>query len=96
MREASEHPNFYVKISGLGTTAKNPEWATNDIRPYVEFAFEHFGVDRCFCGGDWPVSLLAGSYSGTWKIYREVIGSLLNEEQQHKVYCENAVAFYQL
>jgi L-fuconolactonase len=96
MREASRHPNFYAKISGLGTTTKNPEWAKNDIQPYVEFAFEHFGVERCFCGGDWPVSLLAGSYSGTWKIYREVIGSLLNEEQQHKVYCENAVAFYQL
>jgi len=96
MREASRHPNFYAKISGLGTTTKNPEWAKNDIQPYVEFAFEHFGVERCFCGGDWPVSLLAWSYSGTWKIYREVIGSLLNEEQQHKVYCENAVAFYQL
>lgn len=96
MKEASKHPNFYVKISGLGTTSKNPEWSQKDIQAYVEFVLEHFGVDRCFCGGDWPVSLLAGSYSRTWKIYCKVIDALLNEEQQEKVYFENAVAFYQL
>lgn len=96
MKEASKNPNFYAKISGLGTTSKNPQWSKNDIRPYIEFVLEHFGVDRCFCGGDWPVSLLAGSYSRTWKIYREVLDSLLNEEEQQKVYSENAVAFYQL
>jgi L-fuconolactonase len=96
MKEAAKNPNFYAKISGLGVTAKNPEWSREDIQPYVEFVLEYFGIDRCFCGGDWPVSLLAGSYSRTWNIYGEVFNSLLNEEQQQKVYYENAVAFYQL
>lgn len=96
MKEASKNKNFFAKISGLGTTAKNPQWSASDIKPYVEFVLEHFGVDRCFCGGDWPVSLLAGSYSRTWNIYREVLDSLLNEEEQQKVYFKNAVAFYQL
>jgi L-fuconolactonase len=96
MKEAAKYPNFYAKISGLGTTAKNVEWSKDDIQPYIEFVLEYFGVDRCFCGGDWPVSLLAGSYSQTWSIYHEVLDSLLNEEQQQKVYYENAIAFYQL
>lgn len=96
MKEASKHKNFYAKISGLGITAKNAEWSASDIRPYVEFVLEHFGVDRCFCGGDWPVSLLAGSYKRTWNIYREVLESLLNEKEQQKVYYKNAVAFYRL
>jgi L-fuconolactonase len=96
MKEAAKSPNFYAKISGLGTTSKNPEWSKDDVQPYLEFVLEHFGVDRCFCGGDWPVSLLAGSYSRTWSIYREVLDLLLNEEQRQKVYYENAVAFYQL
>jgi L-fucono-1,5-lactonase len=96
MKEASGRKNFFAKISGLGTTSKNPQWSKNDIQPYVEFVFEHFGIDRCFCGGDWPVSLLAGSYSRTWNIYTEVIDDLLNEEQRGKVYYKNAVAFYQL
>jgi L-fuconolactonase len=96
MKEAAKHQNFYAKISGLGTTTKNPHWSKNDIQPYVAFVLENFGVDRCFCGGDWPVSLLAGSYSRTWGIYRDVLGSLLNEEQQQKVMYQNAVDFYQL
>ena len=96
MKEASKNKNFFAKISGLGTTAKNPQWSASDIKPYVEFVLEHFGVDRCFCGGDWPVSLLAGNYTRTWNIYREVLDSLLNEEEQQKVYYKNAVAFYQL
>lgn len=96
MREASKHRNFYAKISGLGTACNNSNWTMDDIKPYVEFILENFGTDRCFCGGDWPVSLLAGSYSRTWKIYREVLESLLNEEQKDKVYHQNAIDFYQL
>ncbi|HWJ90991.1 MAG TPA: amidohydrolase family protein [Flavisolibacter sp.] len=96
MKEASKHENFYVKISGLGTAAKNVQWSEDDIKPYVEFAFEHFGTDRCFCGGDWPVSLLAGDYSRTWKTYQNVLGALLTEEEQQNVYGNNAVAFYRL
>lgn len=96
MAEAAKHPNFYAKISGLGVTAKNPEWSKDDIQPYVEFVLEHFGVDRCFCGGDWPVSLLAGTYSRTWSIYRKALDSLLNEKERQKIYWQNAVAFYQL
>lgn len=96
MREAARNPNFYAKISGLGVTSKNPEWSKDDIKPYIEFVLEHFGVDRCFCGGDWPVALLAGSYSKTWQVYRDVLNSLLNEEQKQKVYFRNAFDFYQL
>ena len=96
MAEAAAHPNFYAKISGLGTTAKKAGWGAEDIRPYVAFALEKFGEDRCFCGGDWPVSLLAGSYASTWTVYKEVISSLVDEEQQQKLYAENAVKFYRL
>jgi len=96
MKEAATRKNIYAKISGLGTCSKMMNWNANHIQPYIEFVFEHFGIDRCFCGGDWPVSLLAGSYIKTWEVYQEVIGKLLSEEQQDKVYNENAVEFYQL
>lgn len=96
MQEAAKLPNFYAKISGLGTVTRKADWTAEDIKPYVAFALENFGEDRCFCGGDWPVSLLAGSYSRTWEKYKEVIDSLLNEAQRKKVYAENAVSFYKL
>ena len=97
MTTAAKHPRFYAKISGLGTTAGNPQgWTSGDIKPYVAFVLEKFGVERCFCGGDWPVSLLAGSYANTWKIYRAVLSDLLDDEAKEKVYCRNAQLFYRL
>lgn len=96
MKEASRHPNFYAKISGLGTAAKKAHWSAEDIKPCLEFIFRQFGAERCFCGGDWPVSLLAGDYTGTWEAYREAIDSLLNGEDRENVYGKNAVLFYNL
>jgi L-fuconolactonase len=95
--EASKHPNFFVKISGLGTTCNNPAlWNADNIKPYIEFVLENFGSNRCFCGSDWPVSLLACSYDDTWTIYRNTTETLLNEEEQEKVFYTNAKAFYGL
>jgi len=97
MKEAAKNQSFYVKISGLGNACKNNNnWTANDIKPYIEFAFENFGADRCFCGGDWPVSLLAESFTNTWKAYIEVISNLLTEQEQEKVFYINAQKFYQL
>ena len=96
MSEASKHKNFYVKISGLGTTTKKQDWSAEDIKPYIEFVLEKFGEDRCMMGGDWPVALLAGSYRKTWTNYKTVIDSLLHGEAKDKVYYKNAVQFYDL
>jgi L-fuconolactonase len=97
MQEAALHENFFVKISGLGTASKNSEgWKAADVAPYIDFAARHFGEDRCFCGGDWPVALLAGSYAKTWGIYLEVIRGLLSPGVQDKWLYQNAVRCYKL
>ncbi len=97
MKEAAQHKNFYVKISGLGITSGNGEnWTANDIKPYIAYVIEQFGIDRCFCGGDWPVSLLAGSYTQTWTNYTTVINELVNTEAQQKIFTTNAKKFYKL
>ncbi|MCB0566159.1 MAG: amidohydrolase family protein [Phaeodactylibacter sp.] len=97
MIEAAKHDNLFQKISGLGTTTGNLEgWATDDIQPYVEFVLEHFGTDRCFCGGDWPVSRLAGEYARTWGIYKKLLTRILSTEGQEKVFYRNANTFYKL
>jgi hypothetical protein len=104
MKNAASHPNFYAKISGLGTTVNNPNgWTAEDVRPYIEFAIEQFGENRCFCGGDWPVSLLAGSYSKSWTIYHSVLSELLDEKgckklcqemRLNSIICKNAYLNY--
>lgn len=95
--EVATHPNTYGKISGLGTTiGKGEDWSMDDIKPYVEFALAKFGTDRCFCGGDWPVSLLAGSYSHAWSVYKQTLSSLLDEKEVEKILYDNAKQFYRL
>jgi len=95
MKEAAQHKNFYAKISGLGTTTqKGTNWTADDIKPYVAFALQQFGTDRCFLGGDWPVSLLAGSYTNAWKNYLTVIDELLPVAERSKIYYHNAANFY--
>ena len=97
MQEASAHSNFYAKISGLGTASGNFKgWTKNDLQSYVEFALKHFEYNRCFCGGDWPVSLLAGKYSAIWNAYREILASLLTEKEQEQVLYHSAKDFYKI
>ena len=98
MEEVAKHENFHAKISGLGTVTKKKEggWGAADLKPFVEFALEHFGEDRCFCGGDWPVSLLAGGYARTWKTYVTLVEELLSPAGQEKVLYKNAKQFYSL
>jgi L-fuconolactonase len=97
MKAAASHKNFYVKISGLGTCSKKGSaWSADDIEPYVEFVLKHFGENRCCCGGDWPVSLLAGSYHETWQQYLKVLSKRLRDADLQKVVHDNAVTFYNL
>lgn len=97
MEEAAHHKNLYAKISGLGTASGNFENRTaDDIKPYVEFALQHFGTDRCFCGGDWPVSMLVNNYIQSWQITKDIVDSLLNETERNKVFFSNANEFYNL
>jgi L-fuconolactonase len=96
MSEAAKNKNFYVKISGLGTSSGKENWTADDIKPYIELAFDKFGVDRCVCGGDWPVSLLSTGYTTTWNIYKEAINSLLDKDDADKVFYKNAKKFYDL
>lgn len=95
MQTAAAHSNFYAKISGLGTASGNPGgWNKEDLQPYIEFVLQHFGSQRCFCGGDWPVSLLAGSYTNIWTAYREILAELLTAEEQEQVLYHSALNFY--
>ncbi|MCO5236351.1 MAG: amidohydrolase family protein [Chitinophagaceae bacterium] len=97
IREISSNGKVYAKISGLGTASGNPAgWTAEDITPCIEYVLEKFGTDRCFCGGDWPVSTLAGSYTMHWQRYTEIIHQLLKAEDAEKVFFKNASVFYRL
>ena len=94
---AAQHKNIHAKISGLAlATGKFETWTSADIQASIEYALEQFETDRCFCGGDWPVSLLAGGFVKSINAYREIIENCLPIIDQEKVYFKNATLFYQL
>jgi L-fuconolactonase len=68
LARAAANPNVYAKVSGL-TPASGAldDWTAEDLRPFVEYAFEQFGPDRLMFGTDWPVSELAGGYLKVWE-----------------------------
>jgi L-fuconolactonase len=97
IKVAAQNKNFFAKISGLGTASGSFDGRTaNDIKPYVEYALDHFTTDRCLVGGDWPVSALANTYANTWKITKGIINDLANDKEQEQIYFANANSFYNL
>lgn len=97
MKDISSNRNVHAKISGLGTASGNSSrWQAADILPYINYALETFGADRCLLGGDWPVSKLAGSYAKHWEVYTGIINSLLTGADAENVYWMNASRFYDL
>jgi len=98
MKEASGIPSVHVKISGLGTIQRPPGMTLSEaIRPAVAIALETFGTQRCFCGGDWPISLMDASYSGTWAAYKETVDSIIGDSaSDERILYDNATYFYRL
>jgi L-fuconolactonase len=96
MARLALHENLYCKLSGMITEADHKLWTTEDLRPYVEHVVECFGVDRLMFGSDWPVCLLAGSYSQVIGAVTEVLSPILDESAEQKLFGENATRFYKL
>lgn len=93
--EAANYPNVICKLSGLVTEANWKEWRTQDLRPYVDHTLETFGAERLMFGSDYPVCLLAASYSRVKESFEELLGGLSDEDKK-RIFSENATKFYRL
>jgi L-fuconolactonase len=88
-------PNVWCKISGLITEADPQGWTREQLRPYIDHALERFGFARVMFGSDWPVSEQTHRY-GTWV---DVVGwavAGVPDEEQRRLFRDNAIAFYRL
>ena len=66
-------PNVYAKLSGLVTEADWQRWTPDELRPYIDVAFECFGADRVMIGSDWPVCTLAGRYADVMGVMADCV-----------------------
>ena len=75
IRELAKFPLVYCKLSGLVTEADWTRWTRDDIRPYLDIAFDCFGPDRLLAGSDWPVCTVAADYARTIALLDDYIAS---------------------
>ena len=87
------YPQVYCKLSGMITEADPKNWKPSDLRPYVNYVVELFGLDRVMYGSDWPVCRLAGSYEQVFQALIEALGPL-GARDRARVFGQNACRFY--
>ncbi len=87
--------HVYCKLSGMVTEADWKNWKPTDFYPYLDAVLEAFGPSRCMYGSDWPVCLLASTYSSQRSVVEGYISKLSSAEKQ-AILGENAVTFYNI
>jgi len=95
IRAAAAFENVYCKLSGMITEADWRAWTPDDLRPFVEPVVEAFTPRRLMFGSDWPVCLLAGSYTDVHAALAECLSSLSDSERS-TIYGGTAAEFYRL
>ena len=95
IRKLAAFPNVHCKLSGLVTEADWQHWTPQQIKPYLDVAFDCFGPKRLMIGSDWPVCLVAASYARAISLVKNYI-SEREPQSQSAVMGETAARFYRL
>ena len=94
-RELARRPHVLLKASGLVTEADWARWTADQLRAYLDVAFDAFGAGRILFGSDYPVCLLAASYRQVLQVVVDQIAGL-SETERARVLAGNAIDFYRL
>lgn len=95
LKELARRDNVSCKISGMVTEAEYKRWTREQLQPYLDVVMEVFGPSRLMYGSDWPVCLVATSYSVWLNLVKDVLSDLSPDEQE-QIFYQNAVKAYQL
>jgi L-fuconolactonase len=95
VRRLAACPNVWCKLSGLVTEADWAAWKPEQLWPYLDVAFDCFGVDRLMIGSDWPVCTVASDYARTMAVVVEYLADRPARERD-AVLGGNAQRFWNL
>ncbi|MEB4208050.1 amidohydrolase family protein [Mycobacterium sp. 94-17] len=85
--------NVVCKLSGLAMPLKSV--AADALAPWLEYAIEAFGVDRCMFASNFPVDGLHGSFDDLYASYSCVTAGL-DDLDHDKLFAANAERIYRL
>ncbi|MBE8720547.1 amidohydrolase family protein [Sphingobacterium pedocola] len=91
----AKYKNVSCKISGLVTEADWKNWKIDNFASYIAHTVNSFGTERIMFGSDWPVMLLAASYTQGIEILDKHMVPL-TEAELNAFWGENAAKFYNL
>lgn len=83
--------NVGCKLSGL--TMSVGSMSVEAQRPWIEYAIEAFGVDRCMFASNFPVDSARGTFDDLYNTFSTVTSQLDNESRA-KLFAGNAERFY--
>jgi predicted TIM-barrel fold metal-dependent hydrolase len=95
MAKVAAHKNVVGKVSGIIVQVKKGAPLVEQLAPAVNHTLEVFGPDRVMWAGDWPVCTL-GAPLKDWVAAAKEIVKDRPQEQQRKLFHDNAVRFYGL
>lgn len=93
--DLAKRPNVYCKVSGMVTEAQWETWNEVDLQPYWDVVLTAFGPRRLMVGSDWPVCLVASSYS-RWFGILERWTAQLSPDERHWILAGTAAEAYKL
>lgn len=85
--------NVVCKLSGLAMPLRS--MSVPALRPWVEYAIDAFGVDRCLFASNFPVDGMHGSFGELYSAYSDVTAGL-DSEDRDKLFAANAERIYRL
>jgi len=80
--ELAKRDNVYCKLSGMVTETNQAQWMRSDLQPYFDTVLKAFGPGRLMFGSDWPVCLLACTYSRWHETVLELTEELSSSEKE--------------
>jgi L-fuconolactonase len=95
LQELSKRGNVSCKLSGMVTEDSWSHWSIESLGPYLETVVEAFGPDRLMAGSDWPVCLVATSYSRWWLLLRNYFAGFTDDERAD-IFGATAMRIYNL
>ncbi|MFB9330393.1 amidohydrolase family protein [Paenibacillus aurantiacus] len=96
MAKIGAMPNIYCKLSGMVTETDHQNWTPEQLEPYIRHVLEQFGPDRVMFGSDWPVCLLAGSYTDVMHALERALPEHWTQTEREKLFGGNAATFYRM
>jgi predicted TIM-barrel fold metal-dependent hydrolase len=85
--------NVVCKLSGLAMPLGS--MAVDALAPWLEYAIDAFGIDRCMFASNFPVDGLHGSFDELYTAYSAITAGL-DADARDKLFAANAQRIYRL